>query len=262
MVKTLSEINKSWYEPIHPDKIIRHVMWNGLQEPLPKPKRAEEIICPRCGGKEGFYIPHIDTWSCVQSSCIQHNAGKPSLRTKEKVDKSLISCGVNEHYENANLRECNQKIEIIKALSDFAKKPSGFLLLAGNNGTGKTYAACACLREFLAQGNTSARFFSISEMNLLWADNKKHGESSFANRFLSPEFLILDDMGLRAPSDGFLDTLFFILDKRQGNAQGTIVTTSKTSIKFKEFYGEDIFSRISSGKILKFEGEDRRRVEF
>lgn len=263
MVKTLSELSRGWYDPIPPDKIILHVMWNAHQESLEKPTRAEEISCPRCGKKEGFYIPHLATWSCAQVSCIHHNAGKIFQRTQEKIVKSLVSCGVSEQYEEANLSDCKQKIEIIKALSEFSKKPKGFLLLAGNNGTGKTYAACACLREYLDQGNTSARFFSISDINFLWLDNKKVGtEGDFATRFISSDFLILDDMGIRSPSNGFLDFLYFILDKRQRSSQGTIITTSKKSHEIKEFYGEDIFSRICSAKILIFEGEDRRRIEF
>ncbi len=46
------------------------------------------------------------------------------------------------------LLACDQPQKIVESLTNYAMKPEGFLLLAGTNGTGKTFASQAILNAF------------------------------------------------------------------------------------------------------------------
>ncbi|MEN8236114.1 MAG: ATP-binding protein [Pseudomonadota bacterium] len=169
------------------------------------------------------------------------------------------------------LADCHQSQEILQVLRDFAAHPRGFLLMAGSNGTGKTYASKAVGREcrisqpyssefpgkiFVKQANLNTR---LNEYRSMWG-NVRYLEKYYAH----PELLIIDDLGTRTPSEAFMDFLYVLVDDRYDNRhrKGTIITTNLTASQMRERFGDAFTSRAASGKLLRMDGDDRRFEEF
>ena len=69
--------------------------------------------------------------------------------------------------------------------------------------------------------------------------------------------LVLDDLGIRKPSEGMFHLLFDVLEVRK--AKPTIITSNKSLVELCEQYTDErIFSRLAAGTILQINGDDRR----
>lgn len=151
---------------------------------------------------------------------------------------------------------CDQPKELLDFLNNFSKSPRGFVLFAGKTGSGKTFSAEATMND--CQGY--CRLLNISEFYISWLEATRNRESilNVINPFLDADILVIDDIGTRTPSDGFLDFLYLLINKRISYPGGTIVTTNLNSVEMVQKLGHALFSRICSGKIFRFEGKDRR----
>jgi len=254
------------------------------QKHLDKVTLAKDITCSRCGGNEGFFIDHGDTWSCCNEECIKINSGlldngkfsfeikncytcfphleKQDLDTfrgisSKEVDYSKF--GIEPHLLNASFDKCTQEREVQKSFVDSTCVKRGVTLLSGKNGIGKTYMAVCAMKIFITK-NQSCRFLSFPKLRLQWLQLKKCGDSelNFLDSLCSCDFLVLDDMGLTTPTDAFLDFVYLVIDKRHNLPKTTVITTNLIGAQFIEKFGEAIFSRVASGNILKMEGKDKR----
>ena len=169
------------------------------------------------------------------------------------------------------LSEINNKTpEQMEKIMAFAKNPKGFLLLAGANGTGKSFVAMSIYEAHTAfklphYDMDEAFFINQSDLNERWLQ-AKHDCSSLelSSRLKTCKLLVLDDLGTRPPTDAFSDFLYGLIDYRwnQRNILGTIITTNMTGKITRERFGDAILSRIASGIQIRFDGEDRRIIDF
>lgn len=149
----------------------------------------------------------------------------------------------------------------------FSQKKSGILILAGPNGTGKTFSAKAIAGNFKhgrydSQEWDAVIFLKQPEIHIKWAEsfNVPGGTLYLTKQFYNCKLLVIDDLGTRKPSDGLMDFLYTIIDYRHENRDSlaTIITTNLTSKKIREDFGEAFSSRLLCGKSFKIEGVDRR----
>lgn len=69
--------------------------------------------------------------------------------------------------------------------------------------------------------------------------------------------LVLDDLGIRKPSEGMFHLLFDVLEVRK--SKPTIITSNKTLVELCEQYTDErIFSRLAAGTVMQMTGTDRR----
>ena len=69
--------------------------------------------------------------------------------------------------------------------------------------------------------------------------------------------LVLDDLGVRKPSEGMFHLLFDVLEIRK--ARPTVITSNKTLDELCEIYTDGrIYSRLAAGTVMTIGGEDRR----
>lgn len=171
----------------------------------------------------------------------------------------------------SKLREIDKKTpEQMEKIMTFAKNPKGFLLLAGANGTGKSFAAQAIYEVHATfklpyYDMEEAFFINQSDLNERWLQSKQeNGSSDLSSRLKQTKLLVLDDLGTKTPSDAFGDFLYGLIDYRwnQRSTLGTIITTNMTGKITRERFGDAILSRIASGIQIRFDGEDRRIIDF
>jgi DNA replication protein DnaC len=165
---------------------------------------------------------------------------------------------------HANFKEMDQSEEDKKVMLKYIKNPKGFLLLAGTNGTGKSYAAQAiynCCTPFKlpAYDHDEAIFINQSDLNTDWQANFL--EKSFnLSKYKKTKLLVVDDLGTRKPTEAFMDFLYAIIDYRWRlkNELGTIITTNFNEDSMRKVFGDAFFSRIASGIVKRWDGPDRR----
>jgi len=111
----------------------------------------------------------------------------------------------------------------------FAAEPSGWLLLEGNYGSGKTHLAAAVGNVRLSRGDI---VLFITTPDLL--DHLRNTYSPSADmdydetfdRIRSVPLLILDDLGAENPSSWALEKLFQLLNFRYSRRLPTVITTN------------------------------------
>lgn len=164
----------------------------------------------------------------------------------------------------------NQSAEMIDSLRDIVRNPMGFILFSGKNGTGKTFAAQALMDEICnANGifdSDDSLFISQTQLNLKWQKQlKEWGETLYLlHQIVATKVLVLDDIGTRTPTEAFMDFLYAIVDTRYERRHGcsTILTTNLNSKDMRSRFGDAFVSRVGSGRIFRFEGDDRRITQF
>lgn len=68
---------------------------------------------------------------------------------------------------------------------------------------------------------------------------------------------MLDDLGVRKPSEGMFHLLFDVLEIRK--SLPTVITSNKTLDELSEIYTDGrIYSRLAAGTVLMMTGDDRR----
>jgi len=164
----------------------------------------------------------------------------------------------------------NKSAEQMQLIEKFARTPLGFMILSGRNGTGKSFIAQAIYElhapyKLPYYDKDIAYFVTQAKLNSDWLDQKQEGSATeILNRLKGTKLLIIDDLGTRTPSDAFMDFLFDLFDTRWNNREklGTIITTNLNSADMRLKFSDAIVSRVASGICMRFEGQDRRFMEF
>jgi len=133
----------------------------------------------------------------------------------------------------------------------------------GPPGRCKTYAAIACMYFLESKGINwyDMKYSFLPLLNQKWLSNVSSYQDNYEILldFSEKDLLILDDLGVRRPSDGFLDFLYCLINNRNNNPHlKTIYTTNMSSKELNDIYGSRIVSRIFQGEQFEFKGIDMR----
>ena len=106
--------------------------------------------------------------------------------------------------------------------------PDGIgLLLFGDVGTGKTYAA-GCIANALIDQGHSVRFVSLSDVVNRMQGFRGSERDDYLRKLMRPELLILDDLGSERTTSYGQEQVFTVLNKRRYTGKPMIVTTNLT----------------------------------
>lgn len=249
-MKLISEMVQGLIPECPADKMIYAVQNKRLDSPM----IASEIRCPTCGGSSGYYIPCDRMWMC-KKLCYSDMRSFYGLFHEVKKQKSK---------QLDPLRHVNQSDPVMKWAREWLKNPTGYVLISGKNGSGKTFFAKSLLEGFSSE-QWEKKFYVLSELNMEWKDSQSQWKSDtqLCKNLSDYKILILDDLGsIRVPTDPFLDFLYTLIDSRYRHKKVTIITTNLNYPDLREKFGDAIASRVTSGKCMRFDGADRRRTPF
>lgn len=171
-------------------------------------------------------------------------------------------------------RECEKLNKIplnsednYKKLNNWLKKGCGNLIFAGETGRKKTFSACLCAK--ILKKNKHLRdyevgFLNMGELSQFWKSNLQEywRITEIGCRIIEYNILIIDDLGVKAPTDSYLEFIYYILEKRSQNEKlATIYTTNLSSEELNKQFTPRIMSRITNDLCIKLEGPDERRNE-
>lgn len=182
-------------------------------------------------------------------------------RERDELVKARLSCAnIPAEFRDADVRRCPE------AVRGYAREvwqggcPD--MLLSGQVGRGKTYAACAVLNACVPK--VRPKFVTAQDI-------AQHARSfdgaEWLDRCKGVGLLVIDDLGNEEPHAKGIAALKDILDRRR-NRRPTVVTTQlvrgNRAVRLGELYGAEhakaIASRLQLLREVSMVGEDRRRA--
>lgn len=173
----------------------------------------------------------------------------------------LARAGVPRRYQGCTF-EFMQNGESIKArLDSFIRHDASMVFLTGNVGAGKTHTAVALLREVLLQRAVDGLFVVSTKLFLdlrRTFDSGMDSEHKILERHLRLPLVIFDDLGSEKPTEYVRQSWYHVIDGRYSDMKQTVITSNLSLDAISDVYGDRIASRISSGVVISFGGEDYR----
>jgi DNA replication protein DnaC len=152
----------------------------------------------------------------------------------------------------------NSPERVAEAISEQTRKgvtsPRFPVYVYGPVGTGKSGIAAVLYRIA-----TSALWRRADSYLLDLSTGRQEGGSyrQEMTKIESTHVLVLDDLGLRKPSEGMFHMLFDILERRK--AKMTVITSNHSPEELRAVFEDGrIYSRLMAGTPLACEGKDRR----
>lgn len=272
MTTLLSEKIVNFMEDFKSDhKIVHFIASSKGYIPVDPPRMSNEIHCPFCGCENG-YAPLVDVggenrvWVCGSScsrSILPRGGVATSIQTPSvRALEWHLFCEINgigdEHYD-VRFENINQSEGKLAYMLKFASAPRGIILMQGDPGTGKTYAAMG-ICEMFTRKSKAAVFTTQKQMSNNWLNSFKDPLNNYVNSVSCVPLLVIDDFGTGEPNPKFLEFFMDVINTRiQWKSRGTVITTNITPDKFALFCGRALSDRINTGQIFQFSGKTRRK---
>jgi len=160
-------------------------------------------------------------------------------------------------YETCTWEGMNSPERVAEAISEQTRKgvtsPRFPVYVYGPVGTGKSGIAAVLYRIA-----TSAIWRRADSLLLDLSMGRNDGKyAQEMSKIESTNVLVMDDLGLRKPSEGMFHMLFDILERRK--AKMTIITSNHSPEQLRDVFEDGrIYSRLMAGTPLMCEGKDRR----
>jgi DNA replication protein DnaC len=202
-------------------------------------------ICPICGGigwtRADVPITHPDFGKMQVCVCKQNEVAQHTFERLFQL--SNLQAFQNMTFKNFKAegrmglgdRQVSSLQLALNHSNHFALNPSGWLLLMGTYGCGKTHLAAAIANEVLTHG-TAVLFLTIPDL-LDWL-RYSYGsqETNFEERFeeiRNMPLLVLDDLGTQNTTPWAEEKLYQILNYRYINRIPTVITTNQEFIEIE-----------------------------
>jgi hypothetical protein len=215
-----------------------------------------------CDGEEGYCVRHGggNIWACVSGECVAKNAKKPSRAADVGVNLVKLS-GMPQIYFGCAGEGWLHSPSLRSRLSEWLGVGRGFLVLSGDCGCGKTFAACCLIAEWTRLKGVPARFYDMAVVKQLWYEEiRSTGLKTLSTKLSEAPLLVLDDLSAMDSSDGFQELIYLVINSRYNNMLPTIITTNLNEHAFGEQMGNAISSRVFSkdGRFFEMRGRDMR----
>lgn len=198
---------------------------------------------------------------------------KAEVAARAKSERRFILAGIPQRFRPATLE--NYQIEtdgqrrahavVTRYVERFEhrRKVGGSLIFVGKPGTGKTHLLCAIaasLPDRWAVKYTDC-WSMVSEVKATFRRSSGEDEDSVIDRFVKPDLLLVDEVGVQYGSDTERAIIHRVLDLRYQAVKPTIVSGNVDLDGMNQYLGERAVSRLHEcgGMVLVFDWLDHRR---
>lgn len=193
-----------------------------------------------------------EQWAERNRLAAEHERGEAEAVRRSRIERS----GIPAMYRAATLDGCPSRI------AEWCAEPSRPLMLRGDVGLGKTWAACAALAALAA-----TRTVLFGTLRRIADDVRVSGYGDDAlGRYARAGALCIDDLGKDRMTESRLSLLFEVVKARDEAGLPTIYTTNygwadllaRLSAGGDQSLVDTIASRLTRCLFVDFEGRDRR----
>jgi DNA replication protein DnaC len=195
--------------------------------------------CPVCGGlgwlRRDVPVGHPDFGKAFACSC---HAGEIAARRLALLRRSSDMAGLDrmtfESFQAdapGNTPEGRRSLAAARdAAREFAAAPSGWLVLHGGFGCGKTHLAAAVVNEVARRGGAGVVVVVPDLLDHLRGGYGAGEPDEYEERFEAVRdapLLVLDDLGAQSPTQWASEKLFQLLNHRYNAELPTVITTNQ-----------------------------------
>jgi len=157
------------------------------------------------------------------------DTGQPELSSLDQHAKQTFGTFSLRKAEKLSPKDERSLEEAFKAANEYSEDPSGWLVLLGPYGCGKTHLAAA-IANFRASAGHSVMFVVVPDLlDHLRATFNPNSTVSYDRRFdevRTAPLLVLDDMGTQAMTPWVREKLYQLFNHRYNAGLPTVVTTA------------------------------------
>lgn len=230
------------------------------------------LMCGKCHTKKQFRGVFLGMEKVVPSLCrcraeeLEKEREAEERKKTMRLAKELRRAGIPEsdmqgwtfaNSDNENPRLIQAAKNYVENFGELKRTGKG-LLLYGDCGTGKTYAAACIVNALIDQGIPCLMTNFSRVINTLWSIEKKQ---EYIDAFNQYSLLVLDDLGAERQSEYVAEQVFNVIDGRYRAKLPLIVTTN---LSLREMTAPGANKRIYERLLerchpVEVSGESRRR---
>lgn len=230
------------------------------------------LMCGKCHTKKQFRGVFLGMEKVVPSLCrcraeeLEKEREAEERKKTMRLAKELRRAGMPEsdmqgwtfaNSDNENPRLIQAAKNYVENFGELKRTGKG-LLLYGDCGTGKTYAAACIVNALIDQGIPCLMTNFSRVLNTLWSIEKKQ---EYIDAFNQYSLLVLDDLGAERQSEYVAEQVFNVIDGRYRAKLPLIVTTN---LSLREMTAPGANKRIYERLLerchpVEVSGESRRR---
>ncbi len=189
--------------------------------------------CPVCRNRGSVaYAREDGSIVCRECGCM------PMRRCVWEMERSGLAGNIREMTFDRFRTEAPWQEKLKAGVEEYAKDPTGWLLVCGQSGSGKTHLCTAVSRKLLLE-QKQLRYMSwreqVSQLKAMALDSRQRGEK--LEQLKTVRYLYIDDLyktgrnadGNDLPSGADVGLAFEILNYRYINHLPTIISTERTA---------------------------------
>lgn len=185
-------------------------------------------------------------------ACLRITNGPEAWKAKAGIPGELMEATL-ENWKPQN----EQEVEFLTKVKAFVKRRSGFLLLLGSRGRGKTHLSAAIISHFRT-GRMFTQADLLYRLRQRYSDNTAEDVITAAK---SAKVLVIDEMGLSAGGKDEFPMLHEILSHRHSNYLPTVLNGNIEPGELAQIIGERMQDRLQQSLVYRiiFTGESNRK---
>jgi DNA replication protein DnaC len=198
----------------------------------------EPGVCPKCGGagflRRDLPLDHPEFGKAIACDCVLSESEDARLGRLQRYSSlgpltRLSFANLIEHGRSTNPRDRELFRGLVADARAFAEAPSGWLLVHGSSGAGKTHVAAAITNRCLERGQP-ALFVVVPDLldhlRAAYSPGSEIGYDLLLEQVRNAPVLILDDLGTQNATAWAQEKLFQIFNHRYNAQLPTVVTTN------------------------------------
>lgn len=234
----------------------------------PKQQKVPHEISMRIFGEQRTYFCQC---KCQAEAYKKKQEEEKQKELRKKIQgfrqvgfpESNMQAWTFENADGTNAENIKAMQEYVSGFDGYRKKGKG-LLLFGNVGSGKTYAA-ACVANALIDNGYPVLMTNFDRIANTVMEQYE-GKQRYMDSLNGFSLLVLDDLGVERKTEYMQEIVYSIIDARCRAGLPLIVTTNLTWKQItdpKEIAYQRIYSRLLKMCIpIKFDGKDKRLEQF
>lgn len=144
---------------------------------------------------------------------------------------------------------------VLNTCRDFAARPSGFLVLQGGVGLGKTHLSVAIMRTV-----KGGRLVTQNAFLLMLRETYRNDRATNPVEICkTTRLLVFDELGVSSGGKDEFPALYEVLNHRYNEDLPTVLTTNVAVAEFVQAFGDRIADRLATAKFCALKGESWRK---